>query len=233
MKYRGIATVEVGGGGIRGQERLFGSCRKWQEVVGKGKKIAKPITPPYESASKEDNDPEQSQRDKDMQKNLALIAKFFKKIYKPTNTTSELLQTLETRTWILIQADTEEEIDEQELEAHYNYMEKIKEVPTADSGTDTEPLEQVQYNDEYNVFANERQHFEQPGSSSNTCVVKKVDSNVILNSPDMCDNDIQTDLNAKDERAALANLIANLKLDVDENKKDSKAIKESKHITYA
>nr|GEV41231.1 retrovirus-related Pol polyprotein from transposon TNT 1-94 [Tanacetum cinerariifolium] len=51
----------------------------------KGKEIAKPITPPSESAFKEDNDPEQAQRDKNMQKNLALIAKYFKKIYKPTN----------------------------------------------------------------------------------------------------------------------------------------------------
>ncbi|GJS67111.1 hypothetical protein Tco_0681675 [Tanacetum coccineum] len=32
----------------------------------KGKEIAKPITPPSESASKEDNDPEQAQRDKDI-----------------------------------------------------------------------------------------------------------------------------------------------------------------------
>nr|GEU70556.1 retrovirus-related Pol polyprotein from transposon TNT 1-94 [Tanacetum cinerariifolium] len=31
------------------------------------------------------NDPEQAQMDKEMQKNLALIAKYFKKIYKPTN----------------------------------------------------------------------------------------------------------------------------------------------------
>nr|GEW57184.1 hypothetical protein [Tanacetum cinerariifolium] len=51
----------------------------------KGNEIAKPITPPSETASEEDNDPEQAQRDKDMQKNLALIAKYFKKIYKPTN----------------------------------------------------------------------------------------------------------------------------------------------------
>nr|GEZ00318.1 integrase, catalytic region, zinc finger, CCHC-type, peptidase aspartic, catalytic [Tanacetum cinerariifolium] len=50
-----------------------------------GKEIAKPITPPSETASEEDNDPEHAQRDKDMQKNLALIAKYFKKIYKPTN----------------------------------------------------------------------------------------------------------------------------------------------------
>ncbi|GJV35584.1 putative ribonuclease H-like domain-containing protein [Tanacetum coccineum] len=51
----------------------------------KGKEIAKPITPPSESASEEDSDPEQAQKDKDMQKNLALIAKYFKKLYKPTN----------------------------------------------------------------------------------------------------------------------------------------------------
>ncbi|GJU73259.1 hypothetical protein Tco_1264664 [Tanacetum coccineum] len=51
----------------------------------KGKEIAKSITPPSESAFREDSDHEQAQRDKDMQKNLALIAKYFKKIYKPTN----------------------------------------------------------------------------------------------------------------------------------------------------
>nr|GEX93323.1 uncharacterized mitochondrial protein AtMg00820-like [Tanacetum cinerariifolium] len=57
------------------------------------------------------------------------------------------------------------------------------------------------------------QHSEQPESISNTCVVEKVDSNVIPDSLDMCDNDIQTNQNAKDERTVLANLIANLKLD--------------------
>ncbi|GJS80088.1 hypothetical protein Tco_0729969 [Tanacetum coccineum] len=35
-----------------------------------------------ESASEEDSDPEQAQRDKDMQKNLALLVKYFKKLYK-------------------------------------------------------------------------------------------------------------------------------------------------------
>nr|GEX93654.1 retrovirus-related Pol polyprotein from transposon TNT 1-94 [Tanacetum cinerariifolium] len=41
----------------------------------------------------------------------------------------------------LRQANTDEEIDEHELEAHYSYMEKIQEVPT-DTSTDSEPLEQ-------------------------------------------------------------------------------------------
>ncbi|GKA50690.1 integrase, catalytic region, zinc finger, CCHC-type containing protein [Tanacetum coccineum] len=49
------------------------------------KEIAKPITPPSESPSDEDSDPEQAQKDKEMQKKLALIAKYFKKLYKPTN----------------------------------------------------------------------------------------------------------------------------------------------------
>nr|GEV96419.1 hypothetical protein [Tanacetum cinerariifolium] len=40
-------------------------------------------------------------------------------------------------------AKTDEEVDEQELEAHYSYMDKIQEVPTADLGTDSEPVEQV------------------------------------------------------------------------------------------
>ncbi|GJX55858.1 hypothetical protein Tco_0285755 [Tanacetum coccineum] len=126
--------------------------------------------------------------------------------------------------------DTDEEIDEQELEAHYSYMAKIQEVPTTDSETDTEPLEKVQYDAEYNVFANERQHSEHPESINNTCVVEKVDSNVIPNSPDMCDNDIQTHKNAKecdDECAALANLIANLTLYTKENKNILKQVKKA------
>nr|GEY58178.1 hypothetical protein [Tanacetum cinerariifolium] len=113
-------------------------------------------------------------------------------------------------------ADTDEEIDEQEFEAHYSYMAKIQEVPTADSGTDFEPLEQVQNDTGYNVFSNKLQHFERSESISNTCLVETDDSNVIPDSPDMCDDDIQNDQNdveSDDERVTLADLIANLKLD--------------------
>ncbi|GKB28406.1 hypothetical protein Tco_0867807, partial [Tanacetum coccineum] len=90
---------------------------------------------------------------------------------------------------------------------------------------DTEPMVEVPYTAEYNVFVVDTQHYEQPECIINTCVVEKVDSNVIPDSPDMCDNDIQTDQNAKDERVALANLIANLKLNIDENKKIQKQLK--------
>nr|GEU92824.1 integrase, catalytic region, zinc finger, CCHC-type, peptidase aspartic, catalytic [Tanacetum cinerariifolium] len=149
----------------------------------KGKEIAKPITPPSETASEEDNDPEQAQRDKDMQKNLPLIAKYFKKIYKPTNNNlitssnsknksvdttlrvkdsayhkEKMLMCKQAEQGVLLQAeqydwlaDTDEEVDTQELEAHYSYMAKIQEVPIADSGTDSEPVEQSEFK-KYKAF---------------------------------------------------------------------------------
>ncbi|GKA42002.1 hypothetical protein Tco_0734662 [Tanacetum coccineum] len=64
--------------------------------------------------------------------------------------------------------DTDDEPEDQEFEAHYMYMAKIQEVTldVADNSRpifDTEPLQKVHNNDDdYNVFANERQHPEQP-----------------------------------------------------------------------
>ncbi|GJT15044.1 retrovirus-related pol polyprotein from transposon TNT 1-94 [Tanacetum coccineum] len=85
-------------------------------------------------------------------------------------------------------------------------MAKIQEVPNANSGTDAEPLEQVQYDTDDNVFANNIQHFEQSESITNTCAMETGDSNVNPDSPDMCDNDIQDDQNnveCDDESVAL------------------------------
>ncbi|GKF28930.1 hypothetical protein Tco_0095272, partial [Tanacetum coccineum] len=51
------------------------STRQSSSTRHKGKEIAKPVTPQSESVSDEDSDPEQAQRDKEMQKNLAILAK--------------------------------------------------------------------------------------------------------------------------------------------------------------
>ncbi|GKC51618.1 hypothetical protein Tco_1074363 [Tanacetum coccineum] len=126
--------------------------------------------------------------------------------------------------------DMDEEIDEQELETHYSFIAKILDVLTAKSGSDVEPLEKVQSDAEYNVFVNKRQHSEQPKSISDTYVVEKDDSNVIPDSSDMCVNDNQADQNNEecdDERVVLTNLIANLKLDTDENKNIQKQLKKA------
>ncbi|GKF50207.1 hypothetical protein Tco_0146674 [Tanacetum coccineum] len=99
--------------------------------------------------------------------------------------------------------------------------------PEESSSTDT-PLEQVQNNDENNVLANEIRHYEQPESINDTYVLEKDDSNVTPDSLNICNNDNQVDQNAAkcvDERATLANLIANLTLDTEENKMILKQLK--------
>ncbi|GJT19950.1 hypothetical protein Tco_0878656 [Tanacetum coccineum] len=100
----------------------------------------------------------------------------------------------------------------------------FQEVSPAESSSTDKPLEQVQNHDENDMFANVRRHSEQPESINDTYVLEKDDSNVIPDSSNICTNDNQVDQNAAecvDERAALANLIANLTLDMEENKTGS------------
>ncbi|GJX72124.1 hypothetical protein Tco_0309295 [Tanacetum coccineum] len=92
---------------------------------------------------------------------------------------------------------SEEEIEKKEFEAHYGFMAKIQEVSPAESSSIDKPLEQVQNHDEKNVFAIERQHSEKHAAE---CV---------------------------DERAVLANLIANLTHDTEENKTILKQLKKA------
>ncbi|GJR30223.1 hypothetical protein Tco_1106455 [Tanacetum coccineum] len=125
---------------------------------------------------------------------------------------------------------SDEEIEKKKLEAHYGFMAKIQEVLPAESSSIDTPLEQVQNHDESNVFANERRHSEQPESINDTYVLEKDDSNVIPDSSNICTNDNQVDQNAAecvDERVALANLIANLTLDTEENKTVLKQLKKA------
>ncbi|GKE48164.1 retrovirus-related pol polyprotein from transposon TNT 1-94, partial [Tanacetum coccineum] len=266
----------------------------------KNKEIVKPITPPSESASEENSDPEQAQRDKDMQKNLALIAKNIKNIYKPTNNSlrtssnnrNKIVNTsprsendrktrqLENQRTVIVDGDretvgnqvvqqtgiqcfnckeyghfakecrkpkrvkdysyhkekmmlckqeekgvplsaeqsdwlqdTDEESNEQELEAHNMHMAKIYEVlyvidDNSRSTFDIEPLEHVPTNDEYNVFTKDKKHSGQPKTINDTYVMETVDSNVIPNHSNMCNNEFKDDQNGddndEDERVELA-----------------------------
>ncbi|GJU72146.1 hypothetical protein Tco_1263551 [Tanacetum coccineum] len=124
--------------------------------------------------------------------------------------------------------DTNEDINEHELEAHYSFMAKIQKVLPEESSSTDQPLEQVQNHDENNVFANERRHSKQPESINDTYVLEKDNSNVTPDSSNICNNDNQVDQKAiecADERAALANLIANLTLATKENKTILKQLK--------
>ncbi|GKF24943.1 hypothetical protein Tco_0080837, partial [Tanacetum coccineum] len=87
--------------------------------------------------------------------------------------------------------DIDDEPEDQELEARYLYMAQIQEVtPDAadNSGPifDAKPLQKVQNNDDnYNVFAIESEHPEQPESVNDTSPVDQDKYTIIIDSLDM------------------------------------------------
>ncbi|GJU83194.1 hypothetical protein Tco_1285559 [Tanacetum coccineum] len=144
--------------------------------------------------------------------------------------------------------DTDDESEEQELEAHYMYMAQIQEVTpdqVDNSGPifDDEPMHKVQNNnDNYNVFAMENEHPEQPESNqwtlseqpesvNDTYPVEQDEHNIIIDSLDMSydrehdDQDDNDDLSK--ERDLLAFLIKKLKCEIDDNKNRYKFLETS------
>ncbi|GJX55316.1 retrovirus-related pol polyprotein from transposon TNT 1-94 [Tanacetum coccineum] len=132
------------------------STRPSASTRHKGKEIAKPVTPQSESVSEEDSDPEQAQRDKDMQIFWQLLAKNKTEDATPRTTRhhkEKMMMCKQAEQGVQLQAeqadwleDTDEEIDEQELEAHYSFMAKIQEVLPEESSSTDQPLEQVDQN---------------------------------------------------------------------------------------
>ncbi|GJW23438.1 hypothetical protein Tco_0034060 [Tanacetum coccineum] len=106
--------------------------------------------------------------------------------------------------------DTDEEIDEQELEAHYSYMAKIQDVSPEGTSSTGQPLEQVQNHNESNVYDNVRRHSEQPESINDTYVLEKDDSNVTPDSSNICTNDNRKTKRLKQLKKANASLTQEL-----------------------
>ncbi|GJR61232.1 hypothetical protein Tco_1503394 [Tanacetum coccineum] len=181
--------------------------------------------------------------EKDIDKLMALISLSFKKIYKPTNNnlrtssnTSRANQDNTLRINIGTGDDTDDEPNDQELEAHYMYMAQIQEV-TLDAADnfrpifDTEPLQKVQYDDDnYNVFANDREHPEQPEYVNDTYLEEQGDTNITIDSLDMSINEEMVDQDDYDlakERDLLASLIDKLECEIDDNKNHNKLLESS------
>nr|GEW46129.1 hypothetical protein [Tanacetum cinerariifolium] len=198
----------------------------------KGKEIAKPITPQSEATFEEDIDHEQAQKDKDMQKNLALIEKYFMKIYKPTN--NNLITSLNSRnknvdTTLQYKNDNQSgQFGNQRKDFKHFAKECRKPKSVKDSAYHKQKMllckqaEKVFHFKLSNMIGNQTrmkklmnrnwkhitatsQRFrrflqvtQEPILSqwnSNTCLVEMDDSNVIIDSPDMCEDDIQNDQN--------------------------------------
>nr|GFD12192.1 hypothetical protein [Tanacetum cinerariifolium] len=154
-----------------------------------------------------DDKDEDTSKDNEIDKLMALISLSFKKIYKPTNnnlrtssntsranhdnsprihrnagyegqrsgtvagardTVGSSMLNAEQADW---RDDTDDESDDQELEAHYMYMAKLQQVsPDVDDFGpifDKVPEQKVQNNDDYDVFSIYCQHSEQSESVHN------------------------------------------------------------------
>ncbi|GJS24077.1 ATP-dependent DNA helicase PIF1-like protein [Tanacetum coccineum] len=133
--------------------------------------------------------------------------------------------------------DTNDEPENQELKEHYMYMAQIQEVTpdVADNSGpifDAEPLQKVQNDDDnYNVFANDREHPEQPESVNDTYLDEEGDTNIITDSLDMSNNggkaDHDKDEDLARERDLLVSLIEKLKCEIDESKDRNKLLESS------
>nr|GEX30090.1 hypothetical protein [Tanacetum cinerariifolium] len=109
----------------------------------------------------------------------------------------------------------EDELEDQELEAHYMYMAQLQEVSpdAADSGPifDDEPLQKVSNDDHYNVFAMESVHPEQSKPMHDTYPIEQDAQNVIIDSLDMSDDREEIDQNDDDNDLAKEREIENFK----------------------
>nr|GEV00826.1 hypothetical protein [Tanacetum cinerariifolium] len=123
--------------------------------------------------------------------------------------------------------DTDDEPEDQELEAHYMYMAQIQEVnPDAadNSGPifDSETFQKILNTNNYNVFAIESEHPEQSKSVNDTYPIEQDEHNMIIDSLDMnydrehVDQDDDDDL--ANECDLLASLIEKLKCEIDDSK---------------
>nr|GEV51987.1 hypothetical protein [Tanacetum cinerariifolium] len=134
--------------------------------------------------------------------------------------------------------DTDDESEDQELEAHYMYMAQIQEVSSDAANSrpifDSEPVQKVSNDDHYNVFAIESEHPEQSKSVHDTYPIEQDEHNVIIDSLDMSYDREQIDQNDDDdlanERELLASLIKKLKCEIDDRKNHNKFLETSNKV---
>nr|GEX34146.1 hypothetical protein [Tanacetum cinerariifolium] len=268
------------------------STRSQQAATrNRGKAIVNSSQPIYDQELSMVDEDDETSKDKEIDKLMALISLSFKKIYKSTNnnlrtssnTSSTVMQKFRIQCYnckefghvareckkpirvkdaayhrekmllckqedagIQLNAeqaywrdDTDDELEDQELEAHYMYIAQLQEVSSdaADSGPifDTEPVQKVSTDDHYNVFAIESEHPKQSKSIHDTYLIEQNEHNVIIDSLDMSYDREQIDQNDDDndlsnERELFASLIAKLKCEIDDNKNRNKSLETSNKV---
>ncbi|GKA34645.1 retrovirus-related pol polyprotein from transposon TNT 1-94 [Tanacetum coccineum] len=166
----------------------------------RGKAIFNSPPPTYDQEPTMVAGDDEMSKEKEIDKLMALISLSFKKIYKPTNNnlrTSSNTSTagVDVRSVWNSRDDTDDEPDEQELEAHYLYMAQIQEV-TPDAADKLGPTKMLK---------------RAKGQGGTNITIKSLDMSTNRETVDQ-DDDLPN------ERDLLASLIEKLKCEIDDNK---------------
>ncbi|GJS07927.1 hypothetical protein Tco_0364723 [Tanacetum coccineum] len=151
------------------------STRSQAATRNRGKPIVNNPQPSYLSEPEVVADDESSSKENEIYKLMALISMSFKKIYKPTNNN--------LRTSSNIKNTNVDNTPRTNRRTWHVARECQKPKRARDSAYDKEKMlfykqEVHNSNDDYNVFANERQHHEQPESVNDTYLAKQGDTNI-------------------------------------------------------
>nr|GEX84484.1 hypothetical protein [Tanacetum cinerariifolium] len=211
------------------------ACPNASATRNRGKAIINSPQPIYDQESSMVAEYDETSKDKEIDKLMALISLSFKKIYKPTN--NNLRTSSNTRRE---NQDNSPRINRgvgYENQRIGNVAEARETVDAADSGPifDAEPLQKVSTDDHYNVFAIESKHPEQSESVHETYPIEQEEHNVIIDSLDMSYDREQIDQNDDDndlsnERELLAFLIEKLKCKIDDIKNRNKFLETSNKV---
>ncbi|GJW20789.1 retrovirus-related pol polyprotein from transposon TNT 1-94 [Tanacetum coccineum] len=225
-----------------------------QSTRNRGKAIVTSSTPNYDPDPDTVTKDEEMSKEKEIDKLIALSSLSFKKIYKPTNnnlrTSSNTSRANQDNSLRINRgtgydnqravnvAGARENVGTPVVQKSgiqcYNckeYGHVSREYQLDNSGPifDDEPMHKVQNNnDNYNVFAMENEHSEQPESSNHIYLAEHGDTNITIDSLDIYYDRTQDDTDDLDqERDLLASLIQKLKCEIDDSKNRNKFLKSS------
>nr|GEW39057.1 hypothetical protein [Tanacetum cinerariifolium] len=212
------------------------STRSQQAATkNRGKVIVNSPPPIYDQEPTIVAEDDEMSKDKEIDKLTALISLPFKKIYKPTNNnlqTSSNTSRENQDNSLRISRGTG--YDNQRIGNVVGAREtvEVNSHDTDDSGLifDSEPLQKVSNNNNYNVFAIECEHPEQSKSVNDTYPIEQDEHNMIIDSLDMSydrehidqNDDDDDDDDLANERDLLASLIEKLKCEINDSKKRNK-----------
>ncbi|GKF46664.1 hypothetical protein Tco_0136466, partial [Tanacetum coccineum] len=187
----------------------YSSTRSQQSTRNRRKAIVNSSAPTYDPEPATVTEDEEMSKEKEIDKLMALISLSFKKIYKPINNnlrTSSNTSRANQDNSLRINRGTgyNNQRAVNVAEARENVGTPVVQksgiqcytYPVDNSGPifDVEPMHKVQNNnDNYNVFAMENEHPKQPGSSNDIYLAEQGDTNITIDSLDICNDRAQDD----------------------------------------